>query len=40
MSAWNFWATLCLSLVVADALFALHPDWHEGELTRVRVAAW
>ena len=25
-----------LSLVVAEALFASHPDWREGELTRVR----
>jgi ribonuclease-3 len=25
-----------LGLVVAESLFGLHPDWHEGELTRVR----
>jgi ribonuclease-3 len=25
-----------LGLVVAEALFLLHPEWHEGELTRVR----
>ena len=25
-----------LNLVVAEALFAAHPDWDEGELTRVR----
>ena len=25
-----------LGLVVAEALFGLHPDWQEGELTRVR----
>ena len=25
-----------LGLVVAEALFELHPEWHEGELTRVR----
>jgi ribonuclease III len=25
-----------LGLVVAEALFAAHPDWREGELTRVR----
>lgn len=25
-----------LNLVVAEALFALHPEWQEGELTRVR----
>lgn len=32
----EFLGDAVLSLVVADALFALHPDWHEGELTRVR----
>ncbi len=25
-----------IGLVVAEALFASHPEWHEGELTRVR----
>ena len=25
-----------LGLVVAEALYAAHPEWHEGELTRVR----
>ncbi len=25
-----------LGLVVAEALFMAHPEWHEGELTRVR----
>jgi ribonuclease III len=25
-----------LGLVVAEALFPAHPEWHEGELTRVR----
>jgi ribonuclease III len=25
-----------LGLVVAEALFALHPEWREGELTRIR----
>ena len=32
----EFLGDAVLSLVVADALFALHPDWQEGELTRVR----
>ena len=32
----EFLGDAVLSLVVAEALFALHPDWHEGELTRVR----
>jgi ribonuclease-3 len=25
-----------LGLVVAEALYAAHPEWHEGELTRIR----
>jgi len=25
-----------LELVVGEALFLLHPEWDEGELTRVR----
>lgn len=32
----EFLGDAVLNLVVADALFALHPDWQEGELTRVR----
>jgi ribonuclease III len=32
----EFLGDAVLSLVVAEALFALHPEWHEGELTRVR----
>jgi len=32
----EFLGDAVLSLVVAEALFALHPDWREGELTRVR----
>ncbi len=32
----EFLGDAVLGLVVADALFAVHPDWHEGELTRVR----
>ena len=32
----EFLGDAVLGLVVAEALFALHPEWHEGELTRVR----
>lgn len=32
----EFLGDAVLGLVVAESLFALHPDWHEGELTRVR----
>jgi ribonuclease III len=32
----EFLGDAVLNLVVADALFKLHPEWQEGELTRVR----
>jgi ribonuclease-3 len=32
----EFLGDAVLGLVVAEALFKSHPDWHEGELTRVR----
>jgi ribonuclease-3 len=32
----EFLGDAVLGLVVAEALFELHPDWQEGELTRVR----
>jgi ribonuclease-3 len=32
----EFLGDAVLGMVVAEALFQLHPDWHEGELTRVR----
>ena len=32
----EFLGDAVLGLVVAESLFAEHPDWHEGELTRVR----
>lgn len=32
----EFLGDAVLSLVVAESLFGLHPDWREGELTRVR----
>ena len=32
----EFLGDAVLSLVVAETLFGAHPDWHEGELTRVR----
>lgn len=32
----EFLGDAVLGLVVAEALFGLHPEWHEGELTRVR----
>jgi ribonuclease-3 len=32
----EFLGDAVLGLVVAETLFGLHPDWHEGELTRVR----
>ncbi len=32
----EFLGDAVLNLVVAEALFELHPEWHEGELTRVR----
>jgi ribonuclease-3 len=32
----EFLGDAVLGLVVAEALFQLHPEWHEGELTRVR----
>ncbi len=32
----EFLGDAVLGLVVAESLFRVHPDWHEGELTRVR----
>ncbi|MGD0942226.1 MAG: ribonuclease III [Terracidiphilus sp.] len=32
----EFLGDAVLGLVTAEALFQLHPEWHEGELTRVR----
>ena len=32
----EFLGDAVLNLVVAEALFDEHPEWHEGELTRVR----
>jgi len=32
----EFLGDAVLGLVVAEAMFLLHPDWREGELTRVR----
>ncbi|WP_420238922.1 ribonuclease III [Telmatobacter bradus] len=32
----EFLGDAVLGLVVGEALFQLHPEWHEGELTRVR----
>jgi ribonuclease-3 len=32
----EFLGDAVLGLVVAEALFLLHPDWQEGELTRLR----
>jgi ribonuclease-3 len=32
----EFLGDAVLGLVVAESLFGLHPDWNEGELTRVR----
>ena len=32
----EFLGDAVLGLVVAEALFELHPEWREGELTRVR----
>jgi ribonuclease-3 len=32
----EFLGDAVLGLVVAEALFSAHPDWHEGELTRIR----
>lgn len=32
----EFLGDAVLNLAVAEALFALHPEWQEGELTRVR----
>jgi ribonuclease III len=32
----EFLGDAVLGLVVAEAMFLLHPEWHEGELTRVR----
>jgi ribonuclease-3 len=32
----EFLGDAVLGLVVAEELFAAHPEWHEGELTRVR----
>lgn len=32
----EFLGDAVLNLVVAEALFVAHPEWHEGELTRVR----
>jgi ribonuclease-3 len=35
----EFLGDAVLGLTVAEALFLLHPEWHEGELTRVR-SSW
>jgi len=32
----EFLGDAVLGLVVAEAMFLLHPEWREGELTRVR----
>ena len=32
----EFLGDAVLGLVVAETMFLLHPEWHEGELTRVR----
>ena len=32
----EFLGDAVLGLVVAEAMFEAHPEWHEGELTRVR----
>ncbi|HEY1901871.1 MAG TPA: ribonuclease III [Terracidiphilus sp.] len=32
----EFLGDAVLGLVVAEAMFSSHPEWHEGELTRVR----
>ena len=32
----EFLGDAVLNLVVAEALFGSHPEWHEGELTRIR----
>lgn len=32
----EFLGDAVLGLVTAEALFLVHPEWHEGELTRVR----
>jgi ribonuclease-3 len=32
----EFLGDAVLGLAVAEALFTVHPEWHEGELTRVR----
>ncbi len=32
----EFLGDAVLGLLVAEALFSAHPDWHEGELTRIR----
>jgi ribonuclease III len=32
----EFLGDAVVNLVVAEALFTAHPEWHEGELTRVR----
>jgi len=32
----EFLGDAVLGMVVAEALFEAHPEWHEGELTRVR----
>lgn len=32
----EFLGDAVLNLIVAEALFVSHPEWHEGELTRVR----
>jgi ribonuclease-3 len=34
----EFLGDAVLGLVIADALYAAHPDWEEGELTRARAA--
>lgn len=34
----EFLGDAVLELAVAELLYALHPDWHEGELTRVRAS--
>ena len=32
----EFLGDAVLGLLVAESLFSAHPDWHEGELTRIR----
>ena len=35
-SGWSFWATPCSDWWWPRPCFCLHPEWQEGELTRVR----